>query len=303
MRVEISHPVRQALANGHPVVALETTVITHGLQWPDNLEVAVAMEQAIEAAGACPATLGIVQGQIVAGLDRDQIERFARQTNRVAKCSRRDLPAVLAQGANGSLTVAGTMVCAQLAGIDLLATGGIGGVHRGHPFDVSADLAELGRTPVAVVCAGVKSILDMALTLEVLESEGVPVVGVGAKILPAFFYPDSGLPLPAHVEDHAAAAVVLKAWRNLAAGNGLLFTLPPPEASAMSREDAEAAIREALTDADQEGISGNAATPYVLQRVAELTGGKSVQANRSLLIHNAAAAAAIAVSAKEHRQR
>lgn len=299
MKVEISNPVRQAQANGKPVVALETTVITHGLKWPDNLEVAVAMERAIVAAGACPATLGIVRGQLVAGLDRDQIEQFARRPADVVKSSRRDLPVVLARKLDGSLTVAGTMLVAHLAGIDLLATGGIGGVHRGHPFDISADLAELGRTPVAVVCAGIKSILDMALTLEVLETEGVPVVGVATANLPAFFYRDSGLPLPAHVEDYADAGVVLKAWRNLAAGNGLLLTLPPPEARAMAREDAEAAISEALADADREEISGNAATPFVLQRVAEITSGRSVQANRALLINNAAAAAAIAVAATD----
>lgn len=299
MTLDFLPRVRQALADRRPVVALETTVVTHGLDWPENLETALAMEQAIEDAGGCPATLGIVGGRTTIGLDSAQLDQFARHPAATAKCSRRDLPALIARRGHGSLTVAGTMQVAAMAGIDLMATGGIGGVHRGHPYDVSADLDELGRSPVAVVCAGIKSILDLPLTLEVLESRGVPVVGIGCDTLPAFFYRDSGLPLPASVGDPIEAAGVLRAWRDLQAGNGLLMATPVPETAALSEDEAEAAIGRAVRDADASGVHGSAVTPFVLRRVAEITAGRSVAANRALLVNNAATAAELACAAAD----
>ena len=197
MLCDVHADVSAALASGRPVVAMETTVITHGMAWPDNFDVTRDMQAAIRDAGACPAVLAIVDGRVTVGLDDEQIERFAKCADgSIAKCSRRDLPGVVGLRRSGSLTVSATALVAHAAGIDIFATGGIGGVHRGHPFDVSTDLTELARTPVAVVCAGAKSILDLELTLEVLETHGVPVVGVGTDRLPAFYVRDSGLPVP-----------------------------------------------------------------------------------------------------------
>ncbi len=298
MKLDIAPRVRQALAGGRPVVALETTLITHGMDPPDNLEVALAMERSIRAEGACPATIGIVKGQIAVGLDEAQLERFAgSQRAQVAKCSRRDLPAVVGRRQDGSLTVAGTMMVAAAAGIRILATGGIGGVHRGHPFDVSADLLELGRTPVAVICAGAKSLLDLRRTLEVLETQGVPVVGLGTRTLPAFFSADSGLAQPASAADLDEAAAMLAAWARLRVGNGMLIAAPVPATQALDGDEAERAIEAALGEADAAGIQGNAVTPFVLKRVAELTGGRSLTANKALLENNARIAGRLAVMA------
>lgn len=298
MKLEFGDAVRQALREGRPIVALETTVVTHGMQAPHNIDTALAMESAISEEGACPATIGICGGRIKVGMSADDIRRFGdAEANSIAKCSRRDLPAIVARGADGSLTVAGTVLVAHAAGIDLVATGGIGGVHRQHPFDVSADLRELGRTPVTVVCAGAKSILDLPRTLEVLETEGVPVVGLGTRTLPAFFSRDSGLPVPHSVDDVAGAAALYRSWRDIAAGNGLLLTVPVPEADALPSAEADAAIEQAIRDADAAGISGSDATPYLLARVVELTSGRSLAANESLLINNARVAAQIAVAA------
>ncbi len=296
--MHIATPVREAFAPGQPVVALETTLITHGMAYPDNLEIAHAMEAAIAAEGACPATLGIVAGNVTVGLSPGEIERFATAApGSVAKCSRRDLPAIIARGVDGALTVAGTMMVAAAAGIRVLATGGIGGVHRGHPFDVSADLLELGRSPVAVVCAGAKSILDLKLTLEVLETQGVPVVGLGTGTLPAFFSADSGLALPASAPTIEAAAAMLATWADLDAGNGMVIAVPVPAADALPTDEAERAIETAVAEADARGISGGKVTPFVLKRVAELTGGRSVAANKALLVNNARTAARLAVAA------
>jgi pseudouridine-5'-phosphate glycosidase len=290
------HPdVRAAQQKGAPVVALETTVITHGMAYPDNLEIALGMQAAVRDAGAVPATLGIVDGAVSIGLTDSQIEAFARAPrDRIAKCSRRDLPMVLAHGSNGSLTVAGTMVVAAVAGIPIMATGGIGGVHRGHPYDVSADLTELGRTPVAVVCSGAKSILDLPLTLEMLETQGVPVVGVGTPNLPAFYSRDSGLTLPGSVDDVVGAARVYRVWHETGMDNGLLLTVPVPVEAALPASELEAIIERAVADADEQGISGGWVTPFVLSRVVELTGGRSMAANKALLLNNASVAAAIA---------
>ena len=293
MQLDIAPNVKQALDKGHPVVALETTVITHGMDFPDNVEIALAMEGAIRDEGAQPATIGIIRGRITVGLTAEQIEAFGT-AHGIAKCSRRDLPVVISAGQDGSLTVAGTMMAAHAAGIWMLATGGIGGVHRGHPFDVSADLMELGRTPVAVVCAGAKSILDLPRTLEVLETQGVPVIGLGTRNLPAFYVADSGLELPARVENIDDAVDVLRAWRQLEAGNGILITVPVPEKSALDRNEVSAAIDEAVREADEQAVFGNQLTPFLLKRVVELTDGRALAANKALLLNNAETAAVLA---------
>ncbi len=293
MQLDIAPNVKQALDKGHPVVALETTVITHGMDFPDNVEIALAMEGAIRDEGAHPATIGIIRGRITVGLTAEQIEAFGTADN-IAKCSRRDLPVVISSGQDGSLTVAGTMMVAHAAGIRMLATGGIGGVHRGHPFDVSADLMELGRTPVAVVCAGAKSILDLPRTLEVLETQGVPVIGLGTRNLPAFYVADSGLELPAWVENIDGAVDVLRAWRRLDAGNGILITVPVPEKSALDRDEVSAAIDKAVREAEEQAVAGNQLTPFLLKRVVELTDGRALATNKALLLNNAETAAVLA---------
>lgn len=289
--------VEQALVDGRPVVALESTVITHGLPYPQNLETARAMEAAVREGGALPATIAVLQGQIHVGLDVKELEYLAsRPRESVRKCSRRDLPLALAGGEDGATTVAGTMLVALRAGIELFATGGIGGVHRGHPFDISADLAELGRTPLTVVCSGPKSILDLPATLEVLETHGVPVVGYGTDTLPAFFSISSGLPLTARVDSPAEVAAIIRARRALKMESGLLIGVPVPEAAAFDEEAAERAIRQATAEAEAKGVHGSDTTPWLLARVAELTEGKSVQANIALLRNNGRTAATIAAS-------
>lgn len=291
--------VEAALARQRPVVALESTVITHGLPYPQNLESAQLMERAVREGGAVPATIAILSGRVHVGLGAEQLSylALARQGGTdVRKCSRRDLPLALAGGEDGATTVAGTMIIARQAGIELFATGGIGGVHRGHPFDVSADLSELGRTPVTVVCSGAKSILDLPLTLEVLETNGVPIIGYGTDELPAFFSPSSGLPVNLRLDTPEAVAAVIRARRKLALESGLLVTVPIPESAAFGTDAAEAAIRQATEEADRASIQGAAITPWLLQRVAELTGGQSQEANMALLRNNGRVAAAIAVA-------
>src|SRR5687768_16932273 len=253
------HPeVQEALAANQPVVALESTVITHGLPYPDNVQTALMMEAAVRDGGATPATIAIVQGQLFVGLAAEQVEYLGRpQPGRVVrKCSRRDLPLALARGEDGATTVAGTMIVAQMAGIELFATGGIGGVHRGHPFDVSADLQELGRTPVAVVCSGAKSILDLPLTLVVLETQGVPILGYETDTLPSFYTRSSGLAIDARVNNPKEAAAVIRAAKELGAKHGILITVPVPLDDAMSDEIAERAIQQATDDAEAQGIHG-----------------------------------------------
>ena len=294
------HPeVQAALANGEPLVALESTVITHGLPYPSNVETAVSMETAVRSGGAIPATIAIIQGQLHVGLNRDQLEYLATRPDAnayVRKCSRRDLPLVLARGEDGATTVAGTMIVAHLAGIELFATGGIGGVHRGHPFDVSADLSELGRTPVTVVSSGAKSILDLPATREVLETNGVAVIGYQTDELPAFFSRSSGLAVDARLDTPAEAAALIIARRELGLQSGTLITAPAPAEAAMGEDEAEAAIAQATREADEHGIHGPAATPWLLRRVVELTSGRSLQANTALLQNNGRIAATIAVA-------
>jgi pseudouridine-5'-phosphate glycosidase len=286
--IHISREVADALAAYHPVVALESTLITHGIPWPANAETALAMEQAVRESGAVPATIAVLAGTITVGLSQDDITQLAsRPFASVRKCSRRDLPVAVARKEDASTTVAATMMVAHRAGVRVFATGGIGGVHRGGPFDVSADLIELGRTPVAVVCAGAKAILDLPATLEVLETQGVPVVGLGTDTLPGFYSRSSGLPIEVRVETPAEAAAIVDASHRLGAQHGVLIVVPVPEEDAFPAVQAEHAIRQATIDAEARGIHGKALTPFLLERVAELTGGRTREANIALLVNSA----------------
>lgn len=292
---QIQAEIQAKLAAGQPVVALESTVITHGLPYPENVETAVSMETSVLAGGATPATIAILQGHIHIGLTLAQIEYLGQKAGgTVRKCSRRDIPIAVGRKEDGATTVAGTMLLAHLAGIHLFATGGIGGVHRGHAFDISADLLELGRTPVTVVCSGAKSILDLPNTREVLETQGVPVIGYGTDTLPAFFARSSGLPVDVRLDNPAEVAAVIRAHQALGLQNGILVTVPVPEAEACDPEVVEAAITQATQEADALGIHGPAATPWLLRRVVQLTDGRSLRANQALLRHNGRIAAQIA---------
>lgn len=277
------------------MVALESTLITHGLPRPKNLEVARAMEAAVREAGAVPATIAVLGGQITVGLTDEQLDYLAGAEN-VRKCSRRDLPIVVGRGEDGATTVAGTMMAAHMAGIRVFATGGIGGVHRGHPFDVSADLLELGRTPVTVVCAGAKAILDLPLTLEVLETEGVPVIGYGTDAFPAFYSRSSGLPIDVRCDTPEGVAAIVRARDALELPGGILVAVPIPPEDELPASEAEGAILHALDEAEAQGISGKEVTPFLLARVAELTGEASLRANVALLLNNARVASGIAVT-------
>ncbi len=292
----ITHPeVQAALDAGRPVVALESTLITHGLPRPDNLDVAQALEATVREAGAVPATIAILGGQITVGLTDEQLVYLAEAEN-VRKCSRCDLPIVVGRGEDGATTVAGTMIVAHMAGIQVFATGGIGGVHQGHPFDVSADLLELGRTPVTVVCAGAKAILDLPLTLEVLETQGVPVIGYGTDEFPAFYTRSSGLPLDVRCDTPREVAAIVHARSALNLPGGTLVAIPVPTEDELPAADAEAAIATALAEAEVQGIKGKAVTPFLLTRVSELTGEASLRANVALLLNNARVASAIALA-------
>lgn len=293
MNLELLPAVREALEQGRPVVALESTLITHGLPYPENLSTAQQLEAAVRENGATPATIAILGGRIRVGLGPDELAYLARAEG-VRKVSRRDLPIVVARGGDGATTVAATMIIAHWAGIRVFATGGIGGVHRGHPFDISADLPELARTPVVVVCAGAKAILDLPLTLEWLETHGVPVLGYGTDTFPAFYSRSSGLPVDVRVDTPEEVANVARCKWSLGLEGGLLVTVPCPLAEAMPAARVEAAIQQALEEAEREGVRGKAVTPYLLARVAELTGGESMAANIALLRNNAAVAAQIA---------
>ena len=296
-RMRILPEVRDALAAGEPVVALESTIITHGMPAPRNLETARAVEAAVRDGGAVPATIAILDGRISVGLDAEDLERLAAEKD-VAKVSRADLPAVLAGGGAGSTTVAATMICADLAGIRVFATGGIGGVHRGaeQSFDVSADLQELGRTPVAVVCAGAKAILDLPKTLEMLETLGVPVIGYGTDDLPAFYSRSCGLKAPLRGDSAAEIAAVMAAKWGLGLGGGLVIANPVPEGHDIPAAAIGTHIDAALAEAAAQGIQGKAVTPFLLARLEQLTGGASLEANIALVLNNARLAAAIAVA-------
>jgi len=296
-QLALHEEVAAALAEGRPLVALESTVIAQGLPYPRNLEAAVRMEVALRAAGAVPAMAAVLSDRITLGLTAAELERLARGKG-FAKASRRDLARLVASGGDGATTVSATMVVAQAAGIPIFATGGIGGVHRGaaESHDISADLTELARTPVAVVAAGAKAILDLPATLEVLETAGVPVVGYGTDSFPAFYARDSGLPLEARVDTPAEAAALLQAQRDLGLATGILIANPPPEEVAIPREMLEGWIGQALNDSTARGVRGKAVTPFLLARLSELSGGRTLEANLALLESNARVAAEIAVA-------
>ncbi|HJV71354.1 pseudouridine-5'-phosphate glycosidase [Ideonella sp.] len=296
--LDLAPTVAAALAARQPVVALESTIISHGMPWPQNVETALAVEAEVRAHGAVPATVAIVDGRLKAGLSAGEIERLGRAGTAVAKASRRDVPVLVARGGTGATTVAATMLIAALAGIRVFATGGIGGVHRGAEtsFDVSADLQELARTPVAVVCAGVKSILDIGLTLEYLETHGVPVIGYGTDRLPAFFCRDSGFSVDARFDTPAEIARAMQAQWALGSGGGMVVANPIPAEHALPRDVMDGVIERALADAAAAGVSGKAVTPFLLARVSALTGGESLAGNIQLVLNNARLAAQLAVA-------
>ncbi len=286
--LRLAPEVSSALADGAPVVAFESTVIAHGLPQPSNVEVALAMEAVVRAEGAVPTTIGVLDGRIAVGLTADEIEQMGTASG-VLKVGRRDLGPALSHRALGATTVAGTLACATLAGIRFFATGGIGGVHRGaeRNFDVSADLPELARAPLVTVCAGAKSILDLALTLEYLETQSVPVIGYGTDEFPAFYARSSGLPVPHRADSPEEIAEIASAlWRG-GLGGGLVVTCPIPEKYAMPAATLESVISVALVAAEEQGVRGPAVTPFLLARVAAATSGESVVANRALLLNNA----------------
>lgn len=287
--LDISPEVQQALADGKPVVALESTIISHGMPYPKNVETAMLVEKTIRENGAVPATIAIIGGRLKAGLSPEEIEYLGKSGRKVAKVSRRDLAAIVASGADGATTVTTTMIIAHMAGIKVFATGGIGGVHRGAEttMDISADLEELAGTPVMVVCAGAKSILDLGLTLEYLETKGVPVIGYGTDELPAFYTRRSGFGVDYRVDTPAQLAAMFKAQQELGMKGGMLVTNPIPEQYAMDKAVIDAAIEQAVAESKEQGIHGKETTPFLLARVVELTGGDSLESNIQLVLNNA----------------
>ncbi len=295
MNIHISSEVQSCLAGGGAVVALESALITHGLPRPTNFEVARDMEARVRAGGATPATVGIVGGRVIVGLSAEEMNRLA-ESRQARKVSLRDMAACIVSGEDGGTTVAATAHAAHQAGIRVFATGGIGGVHRGQPFDISADLPVLERTPLAVVCAGAKSILDLPLTLEWLETHGVPVVGYGTDQFPAFFARESGLPVDFRADSVEQVAALARAHWGLGMESGVLVGVPPPKGAALPHDDVEEAIRGALESAEREGVRGKAITPYLLERLARMTEGRTLKANLALLMRNAEVAAELAVA-------
>ena len=295
--LDVAPEVAEALASGKAVVALESTIISHGMPYPKNVETAMRVEQTIRDNGAVPATIAVIGGRLKAGLSREEIEYLGKKGRDVIKASRRDLPALVARGADGATTVATTMIIANMAGIQIFATGGIGGVHRGAEvtMDISADLEELAQTPVMVVCAGAKSILDLGLTLEYLETKGVPVIGYGTEELPAFYTRKSGFGVDYRVDSPEELAAIFRAQRGLEYPGGMLVTNPIPEEFSMDKAVIDAAIEQALEEAKQQGVHGKETTPFLLAKVVELTGGDSLESNIRLVLNNAAVAARTAV--------
>lgn len=293
--IQLSPEVAAAREQGRPVVALESTIIAHGMPWPQNLETAREVEDVIRIEGAVPATIAVIGGRIRVGLTNDELQQLAQSPDAM-KLSRRDLPFAIATGRLGATTVAATMICAHLAGIEVFVTGGIGGVHRGghESFDISADLQELARTPVAVVCAGAKSILDLGLTLEYLETHGVPVLSVGQDNFAAFFTPDSGLKADFRMDDADTQARFIRAKWALGLSGGVVVSNPVPAAQAMPREEIDAITAQALAEAEAQGIQGKAITPFLLARIKALTGGRSLATNIALVKHNAVVGARLA---------
>jgi len=296
--LHLSDQVRQALQEGRAVVALESTVISHGLPYPTNLETARRMEEIIRQHGGIPATIAVLDGKIRVGLTEAELEHLAT-SKAVRKTSRRDLPVVVAQYGDGATTVAATATVAAWAGIDVFATGGIGGVHRDPPYDISNDLPTLASTPVAVVCAGAKAILDLRATVEWLETAGVPVIGYDTDEFPAFYTRESGLPVDVCVQTALDAASIIRAGREMGLPGATLIVVPVPAADEMPAKKLQMAINSALAEASARGIEGSASTPFLLRWVAKETGGASLKANVSLLENNAAVAAQIAVALRE----
>ena len=298
--IDFSPEVAAARAEGKPLVALESTIISHGMPYPQNVQTAREVEAIVREHGAVPATIAVLDGKIRIGLNEEQLELLGRSPDAM-KLSRRDLPFALATGRVGATTVAATMICAQLAGIEVFVTGGIGGVHRGAEtsFDISADLQELARTPVAVVCAGAKSILDLALTLEYLETHGVPVLSVGQENFAAFYTRDSGLKADFRIDGAVEQARFLRTKWTLGLGGGAVVSNPVPAEFAMAKERIDGFVAQALAEADEQGISGKAVTPYLLARIKDLSGGDSLVTNIALVKNNAVVGAALARALSE----
>ena len=291
--LDIAPEVQKALDEGRPVVALESTIISHGMPYPQNVETALNVEKIIREHGATPATIAVIGGRLKAGLSPEEIDYLGKTGTAVAKASRRDLPVLVAEGKDGATTVTTTMIIAHMAGIQVFATGGIGGVHRGAEttMDISADLEELARTPVMVVCAGAKSILDLGLTLEYLETHGVPVIGYGTEELPAFYTRKSGFKVDYRIDTPADLAKTFFVKQDMGLGGGMLVTNPIPEAYSMDHEVISKAIEDAVEESKKLGIHGKETTPFLLAKIKELTGGSSLDANIQLVYNNAQLAA------------
>lgn len=296
MNIKINPEVENAIKQGQPVIALESTIISHGMPYPQNVETALKVEQIVRDNGGIPATIGIIDGIGIIGMNPEEIEAFGKKGPEITKVSRRDMATVMAEGMWGATTVATTMILASLGGIEFFVTGGIGGVHRGaeETFDVSADLEELARTNVTVICAGAKAILDLPKTMEVLETKGVPVLGYGTSELPAFYTRTSGLKVDRKVDTPEEAARIIKMKRDLKLDGGVLIANPIPEEDSIDPEMINGVIERALSEMDEKGIKGKECTPFLLARVAEITEGKSLAANIKLVFNNAAVGTMIA---------
>lgn len=294
----ISPRVREAMEQNKPIIALESTIISHGMPYPQNVETALACERTAREHGAEPATIAVLGGKLCAGLTHEQIEYLGKAGTKMIKASRRDLPMLVSKGMDGATTVAATMIIAHMAGIKVFATGGIGGVHRGaeQSMDISADLEEMAMTPVTVVCAGAKSILDLGLTLEYLETKGVPVVGYQTDVLPAFYTNASSFQVPLRADTPAEIAGMIKAQLDMQYLGAMLVTNPIPQEYAMPADVIDPAIEQALKEAQAQGIAGKEVTPYLLAKVVELTGGNSLKANIQLVFNNVRLAARIAAA-------
>ncbi len=302
--LDINSDVQDALADEQAVVALESTIICHGMPYPQNVETALQVERIVREHGAIPATIAVLNGRLKAGLSGDEIDYLGKEGKRVTKASRRDLPIIVSRAEDAATTVASTMIIAKMAGIDIFATGGIGGVHRGaeHTMDISADLEELANTNVAVVCAGVKSILDIGLTLEYLETHGVPVIGYRTRTLPAFYSSSSGFPVDCMLESPGDVARMLQAKWEMSIDGGVVIANPVPAEHALDAAEIDGVIDDALQEMQENGVTGKDTTPFLLARIADMTGGRSLAANIELVYNNAGLAAQIAVEYSQARR-